>query len=108
MKRALNIAEYLRESEAAMRLAKIWALEEPSSVIAHSKIIEKSLSLGLFDVALSSMKDLKKLGESPNFEILTIAMAKSPTDEKKKILGILEELIASYPNDSALALHECY
>ena len=104
LKRALNIAEYLRESEAAMRLAKIWALEEPSSVSAHSKIIEKSLSLGLFDVALSSMKDLKKLGESPNFEILTIAMAKSPTNEKKKILAILEELVASYPNDSGLLM----
>ena len=104
LRRALNIAEYLRESEVAMRLAKIWALEEPSSVSAHSKIIEKSLRLGLFDVALSSMKDLKKLGESPNFEILTIAMAQSPTNEKKKILRILEELVASFPNDSGLLI----
>jgi len=104
LRRAFNIAEYLKESEAALRLAKIWAAKEPNSLNAHSKIIEKSLRLGLFDVALSSMKDLKKLGGTPNFEILTIAMAERPTNEKKKILGVLEELIASFPNDPGLLI----
>ena len=102
LRRAFNIAIYLRENEVALRLARIWVAEEPSSVSAHSKIVENSLMLGLYDVALSSMKALKNLGGSPNFEILLIAMAKSSVDDKKKVLDLLEALVTSYPNDTGL------
>ncbi len=104
LRRAFNIAIYLRENEVALRLAKVWVEEEPSSVNAHSKIIENSLRLGLYDVALSSMKELKNLGGSPNFEILSIAMAKSSIDDKKKVLNLLDELVVSFPNDSGLLI----
>ena len=93
LRRAFNIAIYLRENEVALRLAKVWVAEEPSSVNAHSKIVENSLRLGLYDVALSSMKALKNLGGSPNFEILLIAMAKSSVDDKKKVLNLLDDLL---------------
>ena len=104
LKRALNIAIYLRENQAALRLAKMWVEEEPSSVDAHSKIIENSLVVGSYEVALSSMKELKDLGGSPNFEILLIALAKSSVDDKKKVLDLLEGLVASFPDDSGLLI----
>ncbi len=104
LKRALNIAIYLRENQAALRLAKMWVEEEPSSVDAHSKIIENSLVVGSYELALSSMKELKDLGGSPNFEILLIALAKSSVDDKKKVLDLLEGLVASFPDDSGLLI----
>ena len=50
------------------------------------------------------MKELKNLGGSPNFEILSIAMAKSSIDDKKKVLNLLDELVVSFPNDSGLLI----
>ena len=82
---------------------RIWVEEEPSSVNAHSKIIENSLTLGLFDVALKHER-AQKLRRIPNFEILSIAMAKSSIDDKKKVLGLLDELVVSFPNDSGLLI----
>ena len=102
LRRAVSIAEYLRENEVALRLARVWASEDPNSKNAHSKIIENSLGLGVFDVAVASMETLKRLGGSPNFEILPIAMANSLMSDKKKIANLLGELVVSFPNDYGL------
>ena len=100
--RAAMLALYLKNDDAALRVVKIWAEEEPENVNAHRHAVDLLVRAGRHDEAIHHMEAVKKLGGQTRFEVFAYQAASLPSDRRQALIEAISEMVARHPDDDKL------
>ncbi len=102
IKRALQIARYLKANNAMLELGKTWLEVQPEALEPHQILAFQYIRLGNFTEAVSHMETILRLGGRADFEALAIHAKTLPKEEQEDLLGIYKSLSEKYPDNQEI------
>lgn len=100
--RATRLASYLKQDDAALKTAQIWAEAEPDSLDAHRHAAEYLMKAGDLEGAVSHMEAVKRLGGLANFEVFAYRAANLDQESRDSLLKAVSTMLDDYPGDRQL------
>ena len=100
---ATRIARYLKNPEATLEAALIWAEGEPSSPEARYTAATELTRVGRLQEAMTQMQALYAMGAGANFTAIAASALESPEADRKALLASLTQLGEEATNDVLVA-----
>jgi len=100
IKRAINAAQLLKDTQALQEMAKLWVEVEPDSIPAHQLLaFQHSLNKEYAD-AMHHMGKILQLGGEARVDSLAASSKPLPQEEKLLLLDLYQKLYQEFPNNN--------
>ena len=100
---AARIARYLKNPEATLESALIWAEADPGSAEARYTAAMELTRVGRLQDAMTQMQALYALGGGANFTAIAASALESPESDRRALLDSLASLGDEVSNDALVA-----
>lgn len=100
---ATRIARYMKNREATLEAALIWAEAEPGSPEARYTAATELTRTGRLQEAMTQMQALYAMGAGANFTAIAASALESPDADRRALLASLVELGEAVTNDVLVA-----
>lgn len=99
IRRAMQVAQFLKSQNALIQLSKLWLEQDPENLEAMQILAFQYTRKGDFELATKQMERIYQLGGSADFESLAILSKNMPEEDQGKLESLYEELTARYPEN---------
>lgn len=100
--RATRLALYLKQDDAALKTARIWAEADPESIEAHRHAADLLLRSGELEAAILHMEQVKNLGGLAKFEVFAYRAGSMSAEQQASMLQVVAEMLERHPGDEQL------
>ena len=100
--RAMQIAQYTGDTNAALKAAQLWTQAEPDNEQAHWHLAQLYLAKQEFANALTHLNRIHELTGNDHYELLATAAANSSEDSRYELQSLLMERSQQDPDNPSL------
>lgn len=104
IERAVQIANFLRDSDAVLEMAELWAEVEPNNEEVRRLLAFHLARTGRVVEAFPHAEYLLLTGDNDYLQSLAAFAQESPEEEKLRLLALYQELEAEHPENTGLLL----
>lgn len=101
---ATHLAQFLRNDDAALASARLWAELEPEHPEANSTLAAQLVRQGQPAAAVAHLARIARQGKSVNYPLLLGGIRQTPAAEQEDLASALAELSSEFPDDIDLLL----
>lgn len=100
--RATRLAAYLKQNDAALTTAQIWAEEDPEDIDAHRHVADQLMRAGDLEGAVYHLEAVKRLGGLADFPMFAYRAANLDDEGRNALLAVVDRMLAEFPDDEQL------
>ena len=100
--RATRLAAYLKQNEAALTAAQIWAEEDPEDIDAHRHALDQLMKVGDLEGAVYHLEAIKRLGGPADFPMFAYRAANLDAQGRSTLLKVVDRMLDEFPDDEQL------
>lgn len=101
---ATHLAQFLRNDDAALAAARLWAELEPEHPEANSTLAAQLVRHGQPAAAVTHLARIARQGKSVNYPLLLGGIRQASVTEQADLASALAELSSEFPDDTDLLL----
>lgn len=101
---ATHLAQFLRNDDAALAAARLWAELEPEHPEANSTLAAQLVRHGQPAAAVTHLARIARQGKSVNYPLLLGGIRQASVTEQEDLASALAELSSEFPDDTDLLL----
>lgn len=100
--RATRLAAYLKQNQAALTSAQIWAEEDPEDIDAHRHAADQLMKAGDLEGAVTHLEAVKRLGGLADFPMFAYRAANLDAEQRQSLLTVIDRMLTEFPDDDQL------